>query len=221
MPRKIRCIIPNLPHHALQRGNNRQNIFLDSIDKYFFLKQLNKYGYENKVGIGAYCIMTNHFHLLIYPEQEEGVIKLMKSISQIYAQYFNRKYKRSGKIWENRYKLNIVEPECQWVFARYIENNPIRAGVVLKAETYLYSSAAANLKGQADEILTRNIINDKREEYIKFFKESEADNDKPLNLLRTVIQQQKAFGGKEFIRKLKEKFQVNFEIKPRGRPRKG
>lgn len=221
MPRKIRCIIPNLPHHALQRGNNRQNIFLDSIDKYFFLKQLKKYGHENKVSIGAYCIMTNHFHLLIYPEQEEGVIKLMKSISQIYAQYFNRKYKRSGKIWENRYKLNIVEPECQWVLARYIENNPIRAGVVLKAETYLYSSAAANLKGQADEILTRNIINDKREEYIKFFKESEADNDKPLNLLRTVIQQQKAFGGKEFIKKLKEKFQVNFEIKPRGRPRKG
>lgn len=220
MPRKIRCIIPDLPHHALQRGNNRQNIFLDSNDKDFFLKQLKKYGHENKVGIGAYCIMTNHFHLLIYPLQEEGVIKLMKSISQIYAQYFNRRYKRSGKIWENRYKLNIIEPECEWVFARYIEKNPTRAGVVLKAETYLYSSAPANLKGKADEVLTRNIINDRRQEYIKFFNEPEAHNDSQLNLLRTVIQQQKGFGRKEFIEKLKQKFQVNFEIKPRGRPTK-
>ena len=67
MPRKIRYIIPHLPHHALQRGNNRQNVFLDSIDKYYFLKQLKQYGRENKVSIGAYCIMTTHFHLLIYP----------------------------------------------------------------------------------------------------------------------------------------------------------
>ena len=221
MPRKIRYIIPHLPHHALQRGNNRQNVFLDSIDKYYFLKQLKQYGRENKVSIGAYCIMTNHFHLLIYPEQEEGVILLMKSISQIYAQYFNRKYKRSGKIWENRYKLNIIEPGSEWVFARYIEKNPVRAGVVLKAETYAYSSAAASLKGKADEVVTRNIINDKREKYIEFFREPEADADRSLNLLRTVIQQQKGFGGKEFVEKLQENFQANFEIRPRGRPKKG
>ena len=221
MPRKIRYIIPRLPHHALQRGNNRQNVFLDSSDKNYFLKQLKKYGNKNKVRVGAYCVMTNHFHLLIYPEQEKGLIQLMKSISQTYAQYFNRKYKRSGKIWENRYKLNIIEPESEWVFARYIEKNPVRAGVVLKAETYAHSSAAANLKGKAGEILTIDIIGDRRQEYSKFFNEQESAADSQLNLLRTVIQQQKGFGGKEFTDKLKEKFQVNFEVKPRGRPKKG
>ena len=156
MPRKIRCIIPYLPHHALQRGNNRQDIFPESKDKEYFLKQLKKYAQENRVAIGAYCLMTNHFHLLIYPETEEGLVKLMKNISQVYAQYFNRRYKRTGKIWENRYKLNIVKPESEWVIARYIEKNPVRAGIISKAEEYPYSSAEANLKGRSNKILNRD-----------------------------------------------------------------
>jgi len=218
MPRKIRCIIPHLPHHTLQRGNNRQDVFPEPEDKEYFLKQLKKYAQENRVAIGAYCLMTNHFHLLIYPETEEGLVKLMKNISQIYAQYFNRKYKRTGKIWGNRYKLNIVEPESEWVIARYIEKNPVRAGVIAKAEEYPYSSAEANLKGRSNRILTRDIIKGSRKEYIRFFNEAEADDDEQLRLIRTVIRQQKGLGGKIFIEDLKKRFRVNFEVRKRGRP---
>jgi putative transposase len=218
MPRSIRCILPQLPHHALQRGNNRQVVFPESADKDFFLKQLAKYGQEESVGIGAYCIMSNHFHLLLYPESREGLIKLLKSVSQIYAQYFNRKYKRTGKIWENRYKLNIVETECEWVIARYIEKNPVRAGLVLDATKYPHSSASANLSGRKDKILTKDIIKKRSEGYVDFFNEGQSSEDDQLCLIRTVIQQQRGFGGKDFIEDLKKRFKVEFEVRQRGRP---
>ena len=220
MPRKIRYIVPHLPHHTLQRGNNRQVIFPEIEDKDYFLKQLKKYAHENKVKIGAYCVMNNHFHLLIYPDQKEGLIKLMKNTSQIYAQYFNRKYKRTGKIWENRYKLNIVEPESEWIIARYIERNPVRAGMVIDARRYPHSSAKSNLEGEGSKILDKDIIKDRREGYINFFNEKDADGDRKLYQIRTAVEQQKGLGGKSFIEELKRRFKVSFEVRQRGRPRK-
>src|SRR3989338_10855138 len=130
MPRKIRYILPELAHHAIQRGNNRQNVFLDMDDRQSFLQSLGKYGRENNVYIGAYCLMTNHVHLLLYPETEEGLIVFMKLVSQMHSQRMNRKYRRSGKLWENRYKLHIVDPDYEWYVARYIELNPVRARMV-------------------------------------------------------------------------------------------
>lgn len=113
--------------------------------------------------------MTNYIHLLLYPEEEKGLIKVMKKTAQYYTQYINRKYKRTGKLWENRYKLHIVDPESEWVMARYIENKPLRAKMVQSAESYEYSSARANLLGERNYLITKDIIKKNREEYRDFF----------------------------------------------------
>lgn len=220
MPRKPRCILPGLPHHALQRGNNRGVIFHNQADKEYFLNNLKRSSLENKVAIGAYCLMTNHFHLLLYPESSEGFIQFMKNISQIYSQYFNRKYKRTGKVWENRYKLNIVEPEFEWVISRYIEQNPVRAGMVRVAEQYLYSSARMHLEGKRDEILTKDIVKERKEKYRSFLSENTAEDQKLLLQLRTVTQQEKVFGKADFIRELEKRTNLCFSVRARGRPKK-
>ncbi|MFH1191166.1 MAG: transposase [Candidatus Omnitrophota bacterium] len=220
MPRKPRCILPGLPHHALQRGNNRSVIFHNQTDKEYFLGNLQRSSFENGVAIGAYCLMANHFHLLLYPESKEGFILFMKNISQIYSQHFNRKYKRTGKIWENRYKLNIVEPELEWVIARYIERNPVRAGIVKIAEQYPYSSAGMHLRGIADNILTKDIVKEKREEYGSFFNENTTGDQKLLLQLREATQQEKVFGRVDFIRGLEERTNLCFTLRARGRPKK-
>lgn len=220
MPRKSRCILPGLPHHALQRGNNRGGVFYNKADKEYFLDNLKKNSLENQVAIGSYCLMTNHFHLLLYPESREGFIRLMKNISQIYSQYFNRKYKRTGKVWENRYKLNIVDPEFEWVVSRYIEQNPVRAGMVRTAEEYYYSSARMHLEEETDEVLTKNIIKGQRKEYVSFFNENTPEDQKLLSQLRMVTQQEKAFGKEDFILELEKRTNLCFRLRERGRQKK-
>lgn len=220
MPRQNRYIIPGLPHHLFQRGNNKQNVFPELKDKDFFVKEVKRQAEENNVRVGAYCLMTNHFHFLLFPDTKESFIKFVKSVSQKHSQFFNRKYKRTGKVWENRYKLNIVDPEACWVLARYIERNPIRAGLIERAEDYECSSARVHLCGGIDNLVTEDILKGKREEYIEFFHEKDADNEKELCRIRDVIQQQKAMGSKDFLEKLQEQFGVDFNTRMRGRPRK-
>jgi putative transposase len=220
MPRQIRYIIPGISHHAVQRGNNRQQIFFDKDDREVFLSNIKKYSKEQKVLIGAYCLMTNHIHLLLYPENAEGLIKFMKCVSQNHSQYINRKYKRSGKLWENRYKLHIVDPDYEWVVMRYIERNSLRAKIVAKAEEYFYSSAKSHLNGVQDKVLTKDVIENRINEYRIFFSESEANDIVHLNNIRANIQQEKPLGDKKFIEKLEVKFKTALVVRRRGRPSK-
>ncbi|MBN2120771.1 MAG: transposase [Candidatus Omnitrophica bacterium] len=220
MPRKIRYIIPQIPHHALQRGNNRQKIFSDKKDKDYFLANLKQYAQENKVAIGAYCLMTNHFHLLLYPESYEGLVNFMKLISQVYSQYINRKHKRTGKLWENRYKLHIVDPDYEWVVTRYIEQNPFRAGIVKKAEDYKYSSARAHLNGVDDDILTKDILKGEKKDYRIFFDDDKARDVMFLDKIRTILKQEKVLGSNDFIKRIEKRFKASFIVRERGRPAK-
>ena len=219
MPRKIRFIIPNVPHHAIQRGNNRQDVFRDYEDRNYYLSVLRESSKEKNVLIGAYCLMTNHIHLLLYPRDEKGLIGVMKHVSQLYTQYFNRKYKRTGKLWENRYKLYLGDPDRAWVIARYIERNPMRARMVLKAEDFAYSSAKAHLLGASDELLTYDILENDRNAYREFFNQSDADAPEHVREIENVAQQGKALGDEDFHMACKEILGVDLEVRDRGRPR--
>ena len=220
MARAMRYIIPDLPHHAIQRGNNRQDIFFDETDRLYFLSKLKEISQNEKVLIGSYALMTNHIHILLYPKTKDGLINTMKGTLQHYTQYINRKHKRSGKLWENRYKLHIVDPECEWIVARYIENNPMRAKMIKKAEDYKYSSARANLLGENNTIITRDIIQGKRKEYNIFFYDSESMNKEHIAQITDIIQQEKALGSTKFINWIEEKFKVCFKVRAIGRPAK-
>ena len=221
MPRKARFILPHIPHHTIQRGNNRQNIFFEHEDFDYFLKKLKQFSLENGVQIGSYCLMTNHIHLLTYPDTAAGMIKCMKLICQHYTQYVNRKYKRTGKLWENRYKSHWVDPESEWILARYIEKNPLRAGMVRRAEDYSYSSARRNLWGNKDGLISREIVTEpRRPGYRKFFHEDDFKEKQLTQDINLRVEQGKAFGSESFIMKLSDLLGISAAYRKRGRPKK-
>ena len=116
----------------------------------------------------AYSLMTTHVHLLTRPGTEEALFKMMQGVTFCYTQYINRNYGRTGRLWESRYHSCIVDQEKYlWAVARYIEQNPVRAGMVEKAEDYPYSSARAHIKGSKDAILGEDLFtDDRRQDYI-------------------------------------------------------
>lgn len=155
MPRRSRLLMPGVPLHVIQRGNNRQACFVADEDYRFYLEWLSEYAVREAVQIHAYVLMTNHVHLLVSSPSLGGAGQLMKALGQRYVQYFNREYRRSGTLWEGRFRSCLVEQEtyllrCQ----RYIELNPVRAGMVVHPAEYRWSSYRANAQGETLPMVT-------------------------------------------------------------------
>jgi len=149
MARLPRICLPDIPQHVIQRGNNRQACFGSDEDYAAYAHWLEEYARKFRVAIHAWVFMTNHVHLLLTPETDDGVSRLMQTLGRKYVRYFNYTYKRSGTLWEGRFKSCVVEAEnylllCQ----RYIELNPVRAGMVEAPGDYTWSSYRANGLGQ-------------------------------------------------------------------------
>jgi putative transposase len=131
MPRRPRLNLANVPLHVIQRGNNRQACFFADEDYRFYLYWLRKGAEKYGCDIRAYVLMTNHVHLLVSPHGKNSVSELMQSVGRRYVQYVNRIYKRSGTLWEGRFKASLVNAEAYLLLCyRYIELNPVRAGMV-------------------------------------------------------------------------------------------
>jgi len=154
MPRKPRFQLPGYPQHIIQRGNNRQPCFFAERDYRVYLEAVEqacrKYGCQ----VHAYVLMTNHVHLLATPAQNWSVSQLMQSVGRRYVRYVNREYRRSGTLWEGRYKASLIQAE-RYLFAcsRYIELNPVRAGMVDHPGEYRWSSYQANAQGAVDKLI--------------------------------------------------------------------
>lgn len=142
-------MLPGIAVHVVQRGNNQADCFFGPEDREFYLFHLSRFLPRAQCRLHAYCLMTNHVHLLLAAEQAHGCALLMKSIGQLYAQYFNKRYDRSGYLWQGRFKSCLVQSE-DYVLAcyRYIELNPVRAGITKRPDEYPWSSYAANAKGE-------------------------------------------------------------------------
>ncbi len=154
MPRRARLVLPNVPLHIIQRGNNRQACFFADEDYRFYLDWLAEHASKSGCQVHAYVLMTNHVHLLISAERAEAPGALMKVLGQRYVQYVNRAYRRSGTLWEGRFRSCLTQEEsyllaCQ----RYIELNPVRAGMVGHPAEYRWSSYRANAQGEADALV--------------------------------------------------------------------
>lgn len=159
MPRRARLILPNVPLHIIQRGNNRQACFFAEEDYLAYLDWLREYADETDCDIHAYVLMTNHVHLLVSAKTTDGPGQLMKRLGQRYVQYINRSYERSGTLWEGRYRSGLTEEES-YVLAcyRYIELNPVRAEMVDHPGDYRWSSYRVNGQGDADRLITPHPI---------------------------------------------------------------
>ncbi|UTA46727.1 transposase [Simiduia sp. 21SJ11W-1] len=145
MPRKPRFYAPNIPYHIVQRGNNRSACFFASDDFGHYINTLHTALDEFNVRLHAYVLMTNHVHLLMTPADAQGISKVMQAVGRTYVKTINQRYRRTGTLWEGRHKSSAICSErylltCQ----RYIELNPVRAGMVKHPGDHRWSSFHAN-----------------------------------------------------------------------------
>lgn len=157
MPRLPRISPAGISIHIIQRGNNRQACFVSEEDHWAYIGWLKEYSSKYRVDIHAWVMMTNHVHLLCTPHDDVGVSKMMQAVGRRYVQYFNREYRRSGTLWEGRFKSCLVESEAYLLeLYRYIEMNPVRAKMVNDPGEYHWSSYQVNGLGKVSELCTPN-----------------------------------------------------------------
>lgn len=161
MPRRARLSLPNVPLHIIQRGNNRQACFFADADYRVYLDWLAEYADLTCCRVHAYVLMTNHVHLLISADRTEAPGVLMKALGQRYVQYVNRRYQRSGTLWEGRFRSCLTQDEAYLLTCqRYIELNPVRADMVPHPADYRWSSYRANAQGEADVLVKAHPLYD-------------------------------------------------------------
>lgn len=148
-------MLPGVPVHLVHRGNNRQACFPAENDRRFYLHHLRRLVKETPVELHAYCLMTNHVHLLLTSATESGCAQLMQRLAQIHTQYINKTYERSGTLWEGRFRSCLVQEEDYLLACyRYVEANPVRAGIVRDPGDFDWSSHRANIGSDWDPAIT-------------------------------------------------------------------
>jgi REP-associated tyrosine transposase len=209
MPRRVRLRIAGVPLHVIQRGNNRCACFFAECDYGCYLQHLGELAERYKCAIRAFVLMTNHVHLLLTPHRPDGASLLMKHLGQRYVQYVNRMYKRSGTLWEGRFRSCIVQADtyllrCQ----RYIELNPVRAGMVLSPADYRWSSFGVNALGRRDTQITPHPVfralglddTSRRAAYLELFQSELASSE--LEEIRVSSNAGYALGSERFRKEL-------------------
>lgn len=198
MPRHPRLVLPATPLHIIQRGHNRQHCFSSESDYLFYLAQLHDSVRRTACSLHAYVLMSNHVHLLLSIPDAVALASLMKSAGQRYAQYLNDRSGRSGAVWEGRYKSSLVQTEAYFLECqRYIELNPVRAGMVAFPGNYRWSSYRCNAEGNSDALLTPHSLylrlgdssDERRRAYQRLFDAAMAPAT--LNNIRVAIHTQK------------------------------
>jgi putative transposase len=155
MPRPRRVILPSVPLHVIQRGNNRTPCFAAHNDYLVYLDMLRECAFDCGCALHAYVLMSNHVHLLLSPDDEDGVSTMMQRLGGRYVLYFNRRHARTGTLWEGRFRASVVQDERYLMIChRYIELNPVRACMVDAPADYPWSSHQANAFGRQDSLLT-------------------------------------------------------------------
>jgi putative transposase len=155
MARLPRLTLPGYPHHIIQRGNNRQPIFVDAADNGTLLRLLEEFARKFDVAIHAYVLMSNHLHLLATPQTAEGIPQLMQAVGRSYVRYFNDRHARTGTLWEGRYKSTLIQAERYLLACMvYIDLNPVRAGMVAEPADYPWSSHLHYVGHRSDRLIT-------------------------------------------------------------------
>ncbi len=226
MARQRRFCPVGLPQHVVQRGNNRQVCFGGEEDLAAYANWLKEYADKFGVSVHAWVFMTNHVHLLVTPNEADGVSGMMQSVGRRYVQYFNRSYGRSGTLWEGRFKSNVVQSETYLLQCyRYIELNPVRAGMVDDPANYSWSSYRINALGLRSELCTPH------EEYLNLGR-GEAERQEAYrglfrthvgtemtNLINQAVDRGMALGSERFKDELEALFARRVRPGVPGRPR--
>jgi len=226
MPRKPRFYLPNVPVHVTQRGNNRQVIFFDETDYKMYLEWVKIAAEKYGCRIHAYVLMTNHVHFLITPEHQDSLSRFFQYVGRYYVTYVNNTYGRTGTLWEGRYKASIVD-EIQYLLScyRYIELNPVRAGMVTGPEDYQWSSYQCNASINDDPLVTPHHLylklgdneESRKKNYRDLFRTSFDGGE--LDEVRGCLQSGTPLGNDRFKDQIEQALKIKVGQTKRGRPR--
>jgi putative transposase len=227
MPRRARLVIPHVAVHIIQRGNNRAACFRIDGDYQIYLLHLRQLSAQLGCAVHAYCLMTNHVHLLLTPPSVDACVALMRNLGQRYVQYFNKRHGRTGTLWEGRFRSCVTE-STRYVLAcyRYIELNPVRAGLVPAPADYAWSSHRANAGRQTDASLSPHVefaalgqvAESRSAAYLKFF-ERNVDPE-VLRSIREATNGGYPLGSESFKASVAPVLKCRLEPARPGRPRK-
>ena len=226
MPRRARLYLPELPYHIVQRGNNREACFIEPENYQFYLELWKEISKRYGVLVHSYCLMTNHIHFLVTPTTDTSISNTMKVVGSRYAQYINKKYGRTGTLWEGRHRSSLVQSEKYFlVCCRYIELNPVRSGMVGVPEEYEWSSYTSNAWGD-DSWITRHAeyerLGETRDKqchsYRELFKGHIEVRD--MHLIRQATHYCQPVGDDRFRQEIENKYNIKIGQAKRGRPKK-
>ena len=146
MPRHRRVVIPGCPHHVMQRGNNRRDVFYSDLDRKVYLALLKEYCVQYDIEVLGYCLLTNHIHALVIPATSNGLAKAFGKTHSDYARWLHVRRRECGHLWQNRFYSCPIENQYLWAVLAYIERNPVRAGIVARCEEWPWSSALTHVQ---------------------------------------------------------------------------
>jgi len=212
--------------HVIQRGNNRAACFFGDIDRLFYLKCLAKYGERRGCVIHAYALMTNHVHLLITPSTPGGVSRMLQDVGRQYVRAINNARSRTGTLWEGRFKSNLIDSETYLLAChRYIELNPVRAGLATAPLDYRWTSHAYYAQGAPNTLISEHPVyvglganpQDRRQKFLSLFDSPIEEHE--LAKLRTAVNKGWALGSETFLDRMGAVLGESLRPARRGRPR--
>lgn len=154
MARFARVVAVDFPHHVTHRGNRQTDVFLSDEDRLLYLRLLAQYGQSAQLDIWGYCLMSNHVHLIVVPRSEDSLARGVGLAHRRYATLLNKRNGWSGHLWANRFFSTPLDETHQWQAIRYIERNPVAAGMVAQSENYPWSSARSHSLGHNGPLLS-------------------------------------------------------------------
>ena len=226
MPRPLRPVDDGLIYHVVNRGNNRQNVFHTDADFTAFLRALLDLKARKPFDLFGYCLLNNHFHLLLRP-RGDSISRIMQSLLVSHTQRYHKHHRSGGHVWQGRFKSPVVQSdEHLLTVLRYIEANPLRAGVVKRAEDYLWSSYRAHGAGEPDPYLDALVTYDQLSPYPRVRQRQWAQTvhlpqeERELAAIRRSAATGLPYGSEAWVKRLAAKLDLDLTIRPRGRPRK-
>jgi len=221
MPRIARVVVIGVPHHITQRASNGQYVFLTDEDHRRYLRVLKEQSQKYELKIFGYCLMSNHIHLVATPLNEHALAKTMGRTNLSYTMYFNRVHDRNGHLWQNRFYSCPLDERHFWASMRYVERNPVEAGLVRCAWRYPWSSAAAHVLGE-DAAGLLDLEEWKAEMRPKDWSETLKHPERPENVtkLGKALSTGRPLGSNGFVSDLEKMLNRRLRALPGGRPRK-
>ena len=216
MPRAARFVVPGLPHHITQRGNHRERIFFRGDDHQQYLRVMAEECAANQVEIWAYCLMTNHVHLIAVPSSEKGFARAIGDAHRRYTYYVNARQGWTGHLFQSRFWSYVMDDGHLIAAARYVECNPVKAGMVALPWAYPWSSALANLEARPDILVRRNVMPGLVEDWRGLI--LSALDERTERLVEEHSRSGLPLGSPEFVSRLELESGRSFGQKKRGRP---